>query len=386
MIRILTAGESHGKAVTGIADGFPAGISVTEAYINSELQKRRDSVGRGGRAQIEPDGVTLLSGVRGGITIGSPITVYVENKDWPNWESAMNASGPVEEEPYKVSKPRPGHADLPGVMKFGFKEARNVLERASARETVARVAIGAIAKQMLEPFGIRISSYVRQIGSVVCPDQDHLSFEDLENIDPLTRCPDKHASDLMYQEVEKAKDNGDSLGGLFTVLIYGAPPGMGSYVHWDRRLDANLSMAIMSIPAIKSVEIGIGKAVAEMPGSQVMDEIMHDPSKGFYRSTNNMGGIEGGMSNGETILLTAAMKPIPTIRKGLRTVNLENDQPEIAHYERSDVCAVPRAAVIGESMAAIVMANAVIEKFGGDALAEMLTAFNNYKKQIKWVR
>lgn len=384
MIRFLTAGESHGKAVTGIAEGFPAGVEITEDFINSELQRRRDSVGRGGRAKIEPDTATLLSGVRGGITIGSPITVSVKNNDYPNWEETMASSSNINEEPYRIYKPRPGHADLPGLMKYSFSDARNVLERASARETVARVAIGAIAIKMLQPFGIIISSYVNQIGKAVCPSQADLSRDALANMDPLTRCPDEQTSKSMYEEVEKAKTNGDSLGGLFTVLVYGVPPGLGSYVHWDRRLDANLAQAIMSIPAIKSVEVGAGRSVAELPGSQVMDEILFDTNRGFFRSTNNMGGIEGGMSNGETISITAAMKPIPTIKKGLKTVDLHSKSVETAHYERSDVCAVPRAAVIGESMAALVVANALIEKFGGDSVEEMLSAFNNYKSKILW--
>lgn len=372
MIRFLTAGESHGKAITTIAEGFPAAIQLTENHINAELSRRKDSVGRGGRVDIESDKAEILSGVRDGKTLGGPIAVLVENKDWKK-----NIS--------EITTPRPGHADLPGMMKYGFSDARNVLERASARETIARVVVGAIARRMLEAFDIHITSYVSQIGNVKCLEKDY-KYDDLKDIDPLTRCPDKEASLKIYEEVEKARKEGDSLGGVFKVLAYNVPPGLGSHVHWDRRLDGQFAMALMSIPAIKSVEVGAGKNVADLMGSQVMDEIFYEDKKGYYRNTNNMGGIEGGMSNGETITLTSAMKPIPTIKKALKTVNTKTLKQETAHYERSDVCAVPRAAIIAESMTAIVLSNAMTEKFGGDTLNEMLAAYKRYIKSIKWSR
>lgn len=386
MIRYLTAGESHGKAIVGIVEGVPASIHLTEDHINIELQKRKDSVGRGGRGIIEPDNVEIISGIRNGLTLGSPITVIVKNKDWEKWASVMNISGSQEEETDKIVTPRPGHADLAGMMKYGFDDARNVLERASARETAARVAIGAIAKQILREFDISVASYVTRIGKVSYTDKAGLSLEDIENADPMTRCPDEEISKLFYKEVEAAKKDGDSLGGIFKILVFSVPPGIGSHVHWDRRLDGQLAMALMSIPGIKSVEVGMGKNIAGLKGSEAMDEIFFDNKKGFYRRTNNMGGIEGGMSNGETIALSAAMKPIPTIKKALRTINIETLKPETAHYERSDVCAVPRAAVIGESMVAIAIANAIIEKFGGDTKEEMLATYRRYIKSIKWDR
>lgn len=386
MIRYLTAGESHGKAIIGIVEGIPASIHLTEDHINTELQKRKDSVGRGGRGAIESDSAEIISGVRNGLTLGSPITVLIKNKDWVKWASIMDVSGSREEETDKIVTPRPGHADLAGMMKYGFDDARNILERASARETAARVAIGAIAKQILGEFGISITSYVTQIGKILYSKDGDLKLEDIENADPMTRCPDEEVSSQFYEEVEGAQINGDSLGGIFKILVFHVPPGIGSYVHWDRRLDGQLAMALMSIPAIKSVEVGMGKNIAGLRGSEAMDEIFFDNKKGFHRKTNNMGGIEGGMSNGETIILSAAMKPIPTIKKALRTVNTETLKPQTAHYERSDVCAVPRAAVIGESVTAFAIANAMMEKFGGDTKEEMLAAYKRYIKSIKWVR
>lgn len=385
MIRYLTAGESHGKAIVCIGDGFPAGLKITEDDINEDLARRRDSIGRGGRSNIEPDMAQIISGVRNGKTIGSPVTVLIENKDWENWKDIMAVDPPdATQAQKKLTRPRPGHADLPGIMKFGFEDIRNVLERASARETAGRVAVGRIARNMLGELGVKIGSFVKSIGSVESTLSEFPEFEELKKINPMTRCLDEKAGREMTKAVEEAAAAGDSLGGTFCVAVYNAVPGIGSYAQWDKKLDANLAQAIMSIPAIKAVEIGEGFSLAGKSGSQAADEILFEKQKGFYRKTDKMGGIEGGMTNGETVIINAAMKPIPTIKKGLGTVDIGSFEPQTAHYERSDVCAVPRAAVIGEAVVMLALANAIAEKFGGDSMDDLKKNYYSYKDRIKW--
>lgn len=397
MIRFLTAGESHGQALTAIIEGFPAGLPLSIEAIREDLDRRRQGYGRGGRMKIENDEVTILSGVRHGETLGSPIALQIWNKDWERWQKAMSVT-PVEgfikveiagderlqELDARVTKARPGHADLAGALKYQQQDLRNILERASARETAARVAVGAIARQLLREFGIEVFSGIVRIGAETA----YVLPEDLERYrenvgqSPVAT-PDPEASPRMMRAIDRAKAEGDSLGGVIELLIQGVPPGLGSHVHWERRLDARLTYALMSIPAIKGVEIGLGFQAAGLPGSEVHDEIFYDTAQGFYRKTNNAGGIEGGISNGELIRLRLAMKPIPTLYQPLNTVDIANKQPAQASVERSDVCPVPAGAVVAEAMACWVMADALLEKCGGDHLQEAKTNFINYLEQIK---
>ncbi|MCX5686707.1 MAG: chorismate synthase [Candidatus Omnitrophica bacterium] len=372
MLRYLTSGESHGKCVLTILDGMPAGLKIKESLINDELCRRMAGYGRGKRMKIESDKVEMLSGLRRSVTIGSPIAMMVKNIDQS-----------IDKMPVCLS-PRPGHADLTGALKYDLKDIRSVLERASARETAARVAVGALAKILLSEFDIRITSHVIMIGTILSK-QAGLSFSQILTVSERSpvRCADPSTSRLMCKEIDRAIKEGDTLGGVFEIIVEGVPPGLGSYVQWDRRMDANLARAIMSIPAIKGMGIGLGFEAARRRGSMVHDEIFYDKSKGFFRKTNNAGGIEGGMTTGETIIIQADMKPISTLAKPLASVNIKTKKPAKAAVERSDVCAVPAAGVIGEAVSAIEIANAMIEKFGGDSVTEMKRNFKGYLEQVR---
>jgi chorismate synthase len=400
-LRFLTSGESHGKALIGILEGIPSGLPLSADYIDRDLKRRQSGHGRGARMKIESDHAEILSGVRWGKTIGSPITLFIENKDWKNWQGVMSSEfvslGQKSSESHDprieaVTCPRPGHADLAGAIKYGQHDLRNILERSSARETAIRVALGAIAKRFLSEFGIKIGSYVIQIGKIKVqstkyklqsPEKVLLSlFEKAER--SSVRCPDKETSEKMIELVDKATKEGNSLGGVFEVFVTGAPVGLGSHIQWDKRLDGRLAQALMGIQAIKGVEIGLGFKIARNFGSQVMDEIFYSQeSGGFYRKTNNAGGIEGGMTNGMPIMIRAAMKPIPTLKRPLQSVDMITKEPVEAAYERSDICAVPAAGVIGEAMIALVIAGACLEKFGGDSIAETKRNYDSYLEDIK---
>jgi len=387
MLRYLTAGESHGRALIAILEGIPAGLKLTAEDIDKDLARRKVGYGRGDRMKIEKDKVKILSGVRHGRTLGSPIALMIENLDWQNWHKIMK----VEEdevssrETTPVTNPRPGHADLTGAIKRNLKDVRDVLERASARETAVRVAVGAICKKFLRQFNISFYSRVLQIGSVRDRSDWHLAVENYQLVEssPL-RCLDKEAEKKMISLIDRTREKGDSLGGIFEVIATGLPPGLGDYVQWDLKLDAQLAKAMMSIQAIVGVEIGLGFAAAERLGSEVQDEIFYDHEEGkFYRGTNNLGGIEGGMSNGEPIILRAAMKPISTLRRPLRSVNLLTKEKVRATKERSDICAVPAASVIAEAVVAFEIAKAVREKFGGDSVEEARRNYISYMDYVK---
>ena len=372
MLRYLTSGESHGKSLLAILDGMPAGLHVDKAGIDNELRRRMLGYGRGKRMAIESDKMQVLSGLRRSVTIGSPIALKVDNAD-----SSID-SLPV------VLNPRPGHADLIGALKYGLGDVRSVLERASARETVARVGVGAICKQLLDEFGIRIASHVIVIGGIAAETRKLPFSRIVQQAEKSpVRCADRVASELMCIEIDNASGERDTLGGAFEVIVKGVPPGLGSYAQWDRRLDALLSRAVMSIQAIKGVSFGSGFEVAILRGSKVHDEIFYSRNKGFFRKTNNAGGLEGGMTNGEDIVLQAAMKPIATLRKPLASVNIRTKKSIKATVERSDVCAVPAAGIVAESAVAIEVANAMIEKFGGDSVAEMKRNYDGYLKQLR---
>ncbi|MDQ3878701.1 MAG: chorismate synthase [Actinomycetota bacterium] len=377
-LRYLTAGESHGQALVAIIEGLPAGLPIRAKSIEDELVRRRAGYGRGPRMKIEKDALTIVSGVRGGKTIGSPVAITIANTEWDKWSHVMS----VEDEPggRALTRPRPGHADLPGMLKYGFDDARNVLERASARETAARVAIAALAKNLLARVGTRIVSHVVSIGSAVVPEDAPVPGpNDLDAVDSSSvRCFDDATTQEMERAIDEAQQAGDSLGGVVEVLAFGVPPGLGSHVHWDRKLDGRLAGALMAVPAIKGVEIGDGFEVARGPGSQAHDEIEPDLS----RATNRAGGTEGGMSIGGTIRVRAAMKPLSTLKKRLRTVDLATGGPDEAFQERTDVCAVPAAAVVCEAVVALVLADAVMEKFGGDTIEDLEAAVAHYLKRI----
>lgn len=372
MLRYLTGGESHGRCMLTILDGMPSGLSIDKSDIDNELAKRMLGYGRGKRMAIESDKVEILSGVRLGKTIGSPISLFVKNIDHS-----------IDKLP-KIYEPRPGHADLSGVLKYDMDDIRSVLERASARETVSRVAVGALAKALLAQFGVKIASHVVVIGAVRAK-VSGLKYERIISLSAKSAvmCADTNASLLMCRQIDSAAKAGDTLGGVFEVIIRGVPPGLGSYVQWDRKIDANLSKAIMSIQAIKAVSFGMGFDSAASKGSGVHDEIFFDRKTGFYRKTNNAGGIEGGMTTGEDIILRAAMKPISTLRKPLSTVDIRTKKPIKATVERSDVCAVPAAAIVAEAVSAIEIANAFMEKFGGDSVKEMRRNYDGYLAQVR---
>ncbi|GAB5046487.1 chorismate synthase [Thermodesulfovibrio sp. TK110] len=386
MLRFLTAGESHGKGLTGIIEGMPAGVPISKEEIDKELKRRQHGYGRGGRMKIESDKVEILSGIRWGKTLGSPITLFIKNRDWENWKEAMNPDESFEGSQPPVTRPRPGHADLAGFLKYQHNDIRNVLERSSARETAMRVAVGAVTKQFLKFFGMKIGSFVIKIGSAEKKfETAHLNETELLQLATLAenspvRCPWKETEAEFIDVIDQAIKNGDSIGGCFIVFATGVPAGLGSYVHWDRKLDARIAMGIMSIQAIKAVEIGDGVILGGKFGSEVMDEIFYDNF--FYRKTNHMGGIEGGVSNGMPVIVRVTMKPIPTLRKPLKSVDVFTKEASLASYERSDICAVPAAAVIGEAVLAWHIAEAFLEKFGGDSLKEIKSNFYSYQKQI----
>lgn len=390
VFRYLTAGESHGPQLTAIIEGLPAGMELVVDTIDRELARRQQGYGRGGRMKIETDRVQILSGVRWGTTLGSPVALAVVNRDWENWREKMSPLPEERVEGIAVTRPRPGHADLTGAMKYNHDDARNILERSSARETAVRVAVGAVAKSLLKTFDIQIGGYVRELGGVIAPCPDR-SPEELWVIaaDSEVFCCDMDAEQKMKQAIDLARDDGNTLGGVVEVQVTGVLPGLGSHVHWDRKLDARLAMALMSIQAIKGVEIGLGFESARRPGSQVHDEIYYDNSRlgtgvasPYFRTSNNAGGIEGGMSNGETICIRAAMKPIPTLYKPLHSVDMRTHEPFEAAVERSDTCAVPAALVVAEAVVAIEIAGALLEKFGGDSISEISRAVAGYRAQI----
>jgi len=374
-LRFLTAGESHGAALTAILEGLPAGLKIDQNNIDRELKRRQMGYGRGGRMKIERDKARILSGLRFGETVGSPISVEVVNRDWENWEERMAPFGEPAGE--MLTTPRPGHADLPGGQKYGRRDLRDILERSSARETPMRVAVGAICKEFLRSLGIEIFSRVLNIGGVRA-DVAKISVPSESELN----CADPIAEENMKQRIDEAKAKGDTLGGSFEIRIAGVMPGLGSHIQWDGRLDAKLAAALMSIQAIKSVEIGAGCEVADLPGSKIHDEILRDGTGRIYRATNRAGGIEGGMSNGEEIILRAAMKPIPTLMRPLKTIDLATNEVASAAKERSDTCAVAAASVVGEAMAAIVVAGACREKFGGDTMADALNAVKDYRRRL----
>lgn len=386
MLRYLTAGESHGPALTAIVEGLPSGLPLTEEHINRQLVRRQGGYGRGARMKIESDTVRFLSGVRGGLTLGSPITLSVENKDWANWSAVMSPEPGARVDERVVTKPRPGHADLAGAIKYRHRDIRNVLERSSARETAARVAVGSVARKLLEELGIKIIGQVVLIGSLAA-EVENLGFEELEArlAGSQLLCADPGTEQRMIAKIDRARETGDSLGGIFEIKAYGVPTGLGSHAQWDRKLDSRLAAALMSIQAIKGVEVGLGFAAASQMGSQVQDEIFYEQRRGFYRRTNRAGGIEGGMTNGEILVLRAAMKPIPTLYRPLQSVDLITKEPFEASVERSDVCAVPAACVIGEAVVAWELAGACLEKCGGDSLAELKDNWNQYLSYIRQV-
>ncbi len=384
--RFTTAGESHGQALIAIVEGLPYGLGVDTQKINHELWRRQQGYGRGGRQKIEKDEAKILSGVRHGKTLGSPVALLIENKDWKNWTEVMSVEQPENEpkNPRTVKRPRPGHADLAGGMKYQAADLRDVLERASARETAARTACGALAKQLLENFGVEVRSHVIQLGGV--PDKPlQKNWEEICAVsdDAPLRCADASVQSQMMEKIDQAKKDGDTLGGIFEVVAKGVPAGLGSYTSWNEKLDGRIAQAILSIPAVKAVEIGTGVGNVTVPGSQVHDEIGYEEEKGFYRLSNNAGGLEGGVTNGEELRVRGFMKPISTLRKALRSIDIDTKQESLAAFERSDITAVPAAGVIGEAMLAIVVANAMREKFGGDSLGEMLSNFENYRKSLQ---
>ncbi|GFN23286.1 chorismate synthase [Thermanaeromonas sp. C210] len=383
MLRFLTAGESHGRGLVAVVEGMPAGVPLTAEFINTRLARRQGGYGRGGRMAIERDQVEILAGVRGGVTLGSPIALHLRNRDWENWREIM-AVEPGAGRERQVTRPRPGHADLPGGLKYRQEDLRNILERASARETAARVASGAVAEALLESLGVELACHVIRIGPVEVGRS--ISFEEArEATASPVYCADAEAGEAMVAAIREAEEKGDTLGGIFEVLAQGLPPGLGSHVHWDRRLDGLLAQALMSIPAVKGVEIGEGFALAAKAGSQAHDEIGYRPGEGFFRYTNRAGGLEGGITNGETLVVRAAMKPIPTLRRPLRTVDWHTKEEVLAAVERSDVCAVPAAAVVGRAMVAWILAGAFLEKFGGDHLEEIRTRLGQYWEYVRQV-
>lgn len=392
-MRWLTAGESHGPALTAIVEGLPAHIEVSTSDIDFHLARRRLGVGRGARQNFEADKVSILGGIRLGISQGGPISIQVGNSEWPKWEKVMSADPVPEDEIANLarnaplSRPRPGHADLVGMQKYDFDDARPILERASARETAARVALGAIARKFLEQsVGITILSHVVSIGSVRIPDEIALPQEaDMARIDEdPVRCADSATSAAMISEIESAHSEGDTLGGVCEILAFNVPPGLGSHVHWDRRLDSRLAGAMMGIQAIKGVEIGDGFRTATRRGSVAHDEIERNKAGLIQRRTDRAGGTEGGMSNGEILRISIAMKPISTVPKALDTIDVKTGDAAKAINQRSDVCAVPAAGVVGEAMAALVLAEAVLEKFGGDSVQEVRRNFESYMKNLRF--
>ncbi|MDP9068820.1 MAG: chorismate synthase [Actinomycetota bacterium] len=377
-LRYLTAGESHGRALVAILEGLPAGLPVSVKAIEDELVRRRHGYGRGPRMKIEKDALEIVSGVRGGASLGSPVAIVINNTEWEKWRHVM----PVEDRPAgnELTRPRPGHADLVGMLKYDFQDARNVLERASARETAARVAIGALAKALLREIGVEVLSHVVQIGAATAESVDLPRPHDADAIDASpVRCLDPAASEAMVRAIDEAQAQGDSLGGVVEVLAFGLPPGLGSHVHWDRKIDGHIAGALMAVPAIKGVEFGDAFAIAGQPGSRSHDEIESDLS----RSTLRAGGTEGGMTIGGVLRVRAAMKPLSTLKKRLRTVDLASGEPAEAFQERTDACAVPAAGVVCEAVLALVLADAVLEMFGGDTVDDLKAAHGRYLERVE---
>lgn len=383
-IRFLTAGESHGKGLVCIIEGLPANLELSSEYINRELERRQKGYGRGGRMKIEKDRVQILSGVRFGKTLGGPIALFIENRDWENWKEKMAVEGERPETAVPFTRPRPGHADLAGGIKYNQRDLRNVLERASARETACRVALGAVCKRFLEELGVFVGSYVVSIGPVSPPieEQDLIKRHQLAEQSEL-RFPDPSKDKDFVELIDRAKEMGESLGGVFEVFAVGVPPGLGSHVHWDRKLDGRIAQAMMSIQAIKGVEIGLGFEAAKRFGSEVHDEIGYREGEGYFRYSNNLGGLEGGITNGMPIIVRCAMKPIPTLTKPLRSVDVLTKEEVRAGKERTDVVAVPAASVVGESALALVLADAFLEKLGGDFMEEIKERYRIYLEHVK---
>jgi chorismate synthase len=389
MLRFSTAGESHGESLVALLSGVPAGVPVHQAFLDHELWRRQQGYGRGGRMRIERDTAHILSGVRHGKTIGSPIAMTLANKDWTNWEEILPVGEGDAEKHKAVASPRPGHADLAGALKYDFKDARYVLERASARESAARVACGAVAKMLLRALGIEVASHVVRVGSAEL--QREATFAEIaalaEREDVLLACVDAESEAKMKAEVDSALKTGDTIGGIFEVVVHGLPPGVGTHTNWDERLDGLLAQAVMSLQAVKAVELGRGVTAAGSPGSQVHDAIAYgENDEGFTkfkREHNNAGGIEGGISNGEDVVVRGYLKPISTLRRPLASVDFATREATKAAYERSDVCVVPAAGVAGEAMVALAVARLVVEKFGGDSLRELQRNFEGYCAQIK---
>jgi chorismate synthase len=382
--RFVTAGESHGPGLTAIVEGLPAGLELRPEDIDRDLARRQLGHGRGGRMKIEKDRADVVAGVRHGRTLGSPVALWVENRDYQNWEERMNP-WPVEAEVAEVHLPRPGHADLAGILKFGHTDVRNVLERASARETAARVAAGGLAKALLRELGVSVFSHVTRIGGVTAPERPDLRPEDFDGVDESpVRCLDADASQAMVAEIDAARKANESLGGVFEVRAFGLVPGIGSHVSWETRLDGRLAGALMSIHAMKGVEIGDGFALGERVGSQAHDEIFWSEEHGYFRETNRAGGIEGGMTTGDPVIASVGMKPLPTLTKPLRSVDTETHAPAAALRERTDSCTVPAAGVVGEAMVALVLAAAYRDKLGGDHVDDMAAALRAYEERIEW--
>jgi chorismate synthase len=387
MLRFYTAGESHGQALLAFVSGLPAGLPIDVGAIDHELHRRQLGYGRGGRQKIEKDRADIFAGVRHGRTIGAPIAVRIENRDWENWEKILpvEASSAPEVDSKKLVAPRPGHADLAGSQKFNFHDARYVLERASARETAARVAAGGFARQLLEHFGVRIASHTMQVGHVRL--ERAANWEEIvavcADLESPLRCVDAQVQEKMKAEVDAALKAGDTVGGVFEIVAHGVPVGLGSHAQWDEKLDGRLAQALMSVQAVKAVEIGSGVLASGSYGSEVQDEISYDKNaRRFHRSSNRAGGLEGGITNGEDVVIRGYLKPISTLRKPLGTADMVTKEPVQAAYERSDWCVVPAGGVAGEAMVALVLADAFLQKFGGDSLAETRRNFESYGRQI----
>ncbi|MEJ8554939.1 chorismate synthase [Tepidibacter sp. Z1-5] len=382
MLRYLTSGESHGQSLITIIEGIPSNLNIDVDNINKELSRRQQGYGRGDRMKIEKDKINILSGMRGNVTIGSPIAIEIKNKDYENWKEYMNPVEEIDKETRMVSKVRPGHADMVGSLKYDFKDVRNVLERASARETAARVAVGGLCKEFLSKFDIDFTSHVIQIGNHKLDKSFEFDYIKKESELSQVRCVDKEYEELFIDEIKKAKEEGDSLGGIFEVRIKNVVPGLGSYVHYDKKLDSQLSAHIMSIQAIKGVEFGLGFEMASLKGSDIHDEIYYSKERGIYRKTNRLGGIEGGMSTGEEIVIRGVMKPIPTLYKPLNSIDINTLENYKASIERSDNCALPAACVVAENVCAFVIAKFFIEKFGQDNMKDIIKSYQNYLERL----
>jgi chorismate synthase len=384
-LRFTTAGESHGPGLVAVVEGLPAGLELNLEEINRDLARRQLGHGRGGRMKIESDRAEVTGGLRHGRTLGSPVALRVDNRDFSNWQERMSP-WPVDADIDEVHLPRPGHADLPGVCKYGFSDVRNVLERASARETAARVACGAVAKAFLLRFGVSVHSHVTQIGAVAAPEYEGLGPESFASVDEsAVRCLDTETSQAMVETIDSARKANESLGGIYEVLAFGVVPGIGSHVSWDARLDGRLAAAVMSIQATKGVGIGEAFDIAGKMGSEAHDEIFWSQKRGYYRTTNRSGGLEGGITTGNPLVVRAAMKPLPTLTKPLRSVDIATKQPAQALRERTDSCTVPAAGVVGEAMVALTLASCYLEKFGGDHIDDALASFASYTARIGWM-